>query len=45
MKKHPLTVYLDDDQVEWLREEAARRRCSLSQLIRMLIAEKQEARE
>lgn len=41
MKKTSLKVNLDPDQLEWLRQQAQFRRCSLAQVIRTLIAEAQ----
>lgn len=36
-KKTPLQVHLDADQLKWLRRIAKHQRCSMSQVIRMLI--------
>jgi len=40
MRKLPVTIHLDADLKAWLDQEAKRRRCSLSQVIRELILEK-----
>jgi hypothetical protein len=45
MKKDSLKINLDNDQVEWLRQQAKLIRCSLSQMIRILIAEAQQRKE
>ena len=39
MKRENFKVNLDADLAAWLRAEAARRRCSFSQVVRELIAE------
>lgn len=39
MKKKPMHVMLDDDLTEWLRQEAVRRKCSVSQVLRTLIVD------
>lgn len=36
------SLYIDNDLMEWLRVEAARKRCSVAYLIRILIAEAKE---
>lgn len=41
MKKQQVKVNLDADQAEWLRKQAVLFRCSISQVIRTLIAERQ----
>lgn len=38
--KHPARLYLDEPLMEWLRAEAARRHCSLSQVVRDLIVDR-----
>ena len=38
--KHPARLYLDESLMGWLRAEAARRHCSLSQVVRDLIVDK-----
>lgn len=37
MKKQSINFNLDPDLVAWIRQEAKRRRCSLSQVIRDLL--------
>jgi uncharacterized protein (DUF4415 family) len=39
MKRESIKVHLDADLLAWLREQAQIRRCSISQVIRSLIAE------
>jgi len=39
MRKEEIKVHLDPDLMQWVRQQAAERRCSISQLIRTLIAE------
>ncbi len=39
MNKVSTSVYLDPDIIQWLREEAARRRCSMAQVIRSALVE------
>ena len=38
--KHPARLYLDEPLMAWLRAEAARRHCSLSQVVRDLIVDR-----
>jgi len=37
MKKQSFNANLDPDMLEWLRQEAARRRCSMNQVLRDLV--------
>lgn len=37
MKKESFNANLDSDMLEWLRQEASRRRCSMNQILRDLI--------
>ena len=39
MRKEGIMVHLDPDLMAWVREQARVRRCSVSQVIRTLIAE------
>jgi len=43
MKRLAVTIHLDPDLKAWLDAEAARRRCSVSQVIRDLIVAQQAA--
>jgi len=40
MKKVPVTIHLDADLKDWLDKEAARRRFSISQVIREMLMKK-----
>jgi len=42
MKRLVTTIHLDPDIKAWLNAEAAKRRCSLSQIIREMILEKMD---
>lgn len=44
-KKPTVTVTLDSDVVQWLKEEAARNRCNSSQFVNQLLAKKMEEEE
>jgi predicted transcriptional regulator len=39
VNKVSTSVYLDPDLIQWLKDEAARRRCSMAQVIRTAIVE------
>lgn len=43
-KKTPVMIHLDADFKAWLDAEAARRRCSMSQILRELILAEMERR-
>lgn len=43
--KHGIKIYFDAELEEWLRHEAARRKCSLAQVVRDLIVSEMEWRE
>lgn len=40
--KHPTRIYLDPPLMDWLRTEADRRHCSVSQVVRDLIVDRIE---
>lgn len=42
MKKTAVKFHIDEDLLAWARRVVARRRCSLSQLVRELMAERRE---
>jgi hypothetical protein len=39
VNKVSTSVYLDPDLIQWLKDEAAHRRCSMAQVIRTAIVE------
>jgi len=45
MRRQELKVHLDSELRDWVRQEAKRRHCSLSQVIRDLIVEKMASKK
>lgn len=45
MRKHPTKIYFDPDIWEWLKEEAKRLRCSVSEVVRRLALAEMTRRE
>jgi hypothetical protein len=45
MKKVSIKINVDADHNQWLREQAAYKRCSLSQVIRSFIVDEQRRQE
>jgi len=43
MRKQEIKIHLDADLMAWVREQAEQRRCSISQVVRSLVAEAMEA--
>jgi len=42
MKRISTNFIIDQDLLDWIRAEAARRHCSMSQVVRDLVVEKRE---
>ena len=42
-KKHPTNIHFDHDMWTWLKEEAARQRCSIGHLIRQMVLKEMQS--
>lgn len=45
MRKQGLKLHMDDALIKWLQKEAARRHCSVSQVMRDLVVAEMERRK
>ena len=45
MKRRPTRLYFDEDIWTWLQKEAARLRCSVSQVVRNLVLARMERKK
>jgi hypothetical protein len=44
-KKHPTNIHFDHDLWEWLKQESQRRRASIGQIVRELVAREMDAQK